>query len=91
MASSQRSQPARSESPDPASHAANTYDATGMEGEGEEETDNDDMDFEPSTDESEDAEFFDPSEDPEADFHGSSLSMNSMIAILIHEIAERTH
>ena len=91
MASSQGSQPARSHSPDPASHAANIYDATGTEGEWEEETDDDDMDFEPSTDESEDAEFFDPSEDPEAEFHGSLPSVHSMAVIVIHEIAEHPH
>ena len=91
MPSPQGSQPTRSDSPDPASHASNIYDASGTEGEWEEETDDDDMDFEPSADESEDAEFFDPSEDPEAEFHGSLASLNSMAAILVHEIAEHTH
>ena len=67
----------RSESPDPASHAATIYDTTSTEGEWEDEPDNDDMDFEPSTDESEDAEFFDPREEPEADFHGSLPSSDS--------------
>lgn len=57
-------------SPDPASHAATIYDTPGTEGEWQDETDDDDMDFEPTTDESEDAEFFDPHEDPETDFHG---------------------
>ena len=60
----------RSESPDPASHAANVYDVPSNEGDWEDETDNDDIDFEPTTDESEDAEFFDPTEDVEADFYG---------------------
>jgi len=62
----------RSESPDPASHAANIYDPSGNEGEWLDETDDDDMDFEPTTDESEDVEFFDPTEDADADFHGMS-------------------
>ncbi|KAK3172491.1 hypothetical protein OEA41_005813 [Lepraria neglecta] len=69
MPTSQSFEPGRGESPDPASHAANIYDTTGTEGEWEDERDDDDMDFEPTTDESEDAEFFDPTEDVEADFH----------------------
>lgn len=73
MATSQPLESDRSESPDPASHAVNIYDASGIEGEWLDETDDDDMDFEPATDESEDAEFFDPTEDPEADFHGMPL------------------
>ena len=58
----------QTESPDPASHAANAYDAvaTGSE---IDELDDDDMDFEPTTDESEDAEFFEADED-EQDFRG---------------------
>lgn len=47
------------ESPDPASHAVNIYDA---EGEWLDEEDDDDMDFEPAEDGSEDNEFFDSSE-----------------------------
>ena len=74
MATSPSSEPNGSESPDPASHATNIYDATSTEGEWEDETDDDDMDFEPTTDESEDAEFFDPTEDVEAEFHGIILS-----------------
>lgn len=68
MATPGRIEASRTESPDPASHAANIYDASVTEW--QDETDDDDMDFEPSTDESEDAGFFDPSEDPEAEFHG---------------------
>ena len=74
MASSNPSETIRSESPDPSSHAANIYDAEGAEGEWLDETDDDDDMFEPTTDESEDVEFFDPSEDVEADFHGMVLS-----------------
>ncbi len=70
MATSDGPEATRRESPDPASHAANIYDASGTEGEWQDETDYDDMDFEPTTDESDAAEFFDPTEDPEADFHG---------------------
>ena len=71
-------QPSRSGSPDFASHAANIYDATETEGQWEEETDDDDMDFEPSKDESEDAEFFDPLEDPEAEFHDAEDGMSGV-------------
>ena len=60
MATSLSSEDARGGSPDPSSHAANIYDASGAEGEW--------------LDESEDAEFFDPSEDVEADFHGIVIS-----------------
>ena len=70
MASSRSPEAIRNESPDPASHAANIYDASGNEGEWLDEEDDDDMDFEPTTDESEDNEFFEPAEDAEADFHG---------------------
>jgi len=69
MAPSQPSEAGRSESPDPASHAANIYDAASHEGEWETDDTDDDM-YEPTTHESEDAEFFDPAEDVEADFHG---------------------
>ena len=81
MPTSQSFEPGRGESPDPASHAANIYDTTGTEGEWEDERDDDDMDFEPTTDESEDAEFFDPTEDVEADFHGMAPSCWKMAFI----------
>ena len=74
MATSQSFEHARGDSPDPSSHTANIYDASGAEGEWLDETEDDDDIFEPTTDESEDAEFFDPSEDVEADFHGTLLS-----------------
>ena len=74
MATSLSSEDARGGSPDPSSHAANIYDASGAEGEWLDETEDDDDMFEPTTDESEDAEFFDPSEDVEADFHGIVIS-----------------
>ena len=67
----------RTASPDPASHALNDYDAAASEGEHIEEADDDDMDFEPTTDGSEDVEFFDPTEDIEAEFHGSLILCKS--------------
>ena len=73
MASSNPSETTHGDSPDPSSHTANIYDASGAEGEWLDETEDDDDIFEPTTDESEDAEFFDPSEDVEADFHGMIL------------------
>ncbi|KAL8953986.1 MAG: hypothetical protein Q9222_000196 [Ikaeria aurantiellina] len=59
----------RNGSPDPSSHATNIYDTEDAEGEWLDEVDDDDMDFEPTTDDSEDLEFFDPAEDAEAEFH----------------------
>ena len=76
MTSSQRLDN-RTESPDPAGHAVNIYDASTPEDEWLDETDDDDMDFEATTDESEDAEFFDPSEDLEVEFHGALLRCRS--------------
>lgn len=70
MSSGEPTTAGRSESPDPSSHATNIYDAAEAEGEWLDETDDDDMDFEPTTDDSEDAEFFDPTDDAEAEFHG---------------------
>ncbi len=80
MASSHPSETVRSDSPDPSSHAANVYDASGAEGEWLDETEDDDDMFEPTTDESEDDEFFDPSEDVEADFHGMVLDLRRKIS-----------
>ena len=74
MSTSHPSQLVRDDSPDPSTHAANIYDPSGAEGEWLDETEDDDDMFEPTTDESENAEFFDPSEDVEADFHGTILS-----------------
>ena len=70
MATSHSAEAVRDDSPDPSSHAENIYDVAGPEGEWLDEIDDDDDMFEPATDESEDAEFFDPSEDVEAGFHG---------------------
>ena len=57
----------RSDSPDPASHAANVYDQPdGVD----EWVDEEDDDFEPTTEGSDDVEFFESAEDPEADFQG---------------------
>ena len=74
MANSNPSGSFHNDSPDPSSHAVNMYDASGAEGEWLDETEDDDDMFEPTTDESEDAEFFDPFEDDEAEFHGMVLA-----------------
>lgn len=58
------------ESPDPASHARNVYDEQAA---GHVEDDDDDMDFEPTTDGSDENEFFESEEDIEAEFHGQTL------------------
>lgn len=55
---------------DPSQNIIDTVNIYDAEGEWLDEEDDDDMDFEPTTDDSEDAEFFDPSEDPEAEFQG---------------------
>ena len=69
MSSTQGTSTSRSESPDPSSHAVNMYDIAEAENEWVDE--DDDMDYEPTTDESEDNDFFDPAEeDVEAEFHG---------------------
>lgn len=74
MPTSHPSETVHGDSPDPLTHAASIYDASGAEGEWLDETEDDDDIFEPTTDESEDAEYFDPSEDVEAEFHGTMLS-----------------
>ena len=58
----------RAESPDPASYARNSYDEPPNGRNGEE--DDDDMDYEPITEDSDGNEFFDPEEDEEVEFHG---------------------
>lgn len=68
----------RPDSPDPSSHTANVYDAVPSESDWIDEVDDDDMDFEPPTDESEDIEFFDPAEedeDEDTEFHGGLLRL----------------
>lgn len=73
----------RTESPDPSSHTMNVFDA---EGEWLDEGDDDDMDFEPTADDSEDVEYFDPSEDPEAEFQGiDNLATILNIVLVDHE------
>ena len=59
----------RTESPDPASHAANIYDT---ENDWVDEQDDDDMDFEPTTESSEDNDYFEAAEDDDMEFHGKS-------------------
>lgn len=70
MSSREPSEVTRVESPDPSSHATNIYDAENGQDEWLDEEDDDDMDFEPATDDSEAVEFFDPAEADESDFHG---------------------
>lgn len=64
------SETTRAQSPDPSSHATNIYDIENGQDEWLDEEDDDDMDFEPATDESEAMEFFDPAEAEESEFHG---------------------
>ncbi|KAL8733635.1 MAG: hypothetical protein Q9166_002045 [cf. Caloplaca sp. 2 TL-2023] len=71
MSSHEHTGTIRSESPDPSSHATNIYDTEEAGGESVDEEDDDDMDFEPMTDDSEDVEFFDPTDEVEAEFHGA--------------------
>ena len=59
----------RSESPDPASHATNLYD---IEADWVDEND-DDMDFEPTTEGGEDIEYFEATEDDDNEYHGMSV------------------
>lgn len=69
----------RPASPDPSSHAVNVYDAIPSESDWVDEVDDDDIDFEPPTDESEDIEFFDLAEEEEEEedmeFHGALLQL----------------
>lgn len=65
MDAAQRTPPGRGESPDPSSHSLNSYDAA--EEDWVDEEDDDGMDYEPVTDDSEDVEFFDTTEDDERD------------------------
>lgn len=60
------------ESPDPASHATNIYDTTGIESEWIDEADDDDMNADLATEDSEDMEFFDPAEEDDGEYHGSA-------------------
>ena len=65
MDASQQTAPGRNESPDPSSHSLNSYDAA--EEDWVDEEDDDGMDYEPTTDDSEDIEFFETTEDDEED------------------------
>lgn len=73
MASPQEHREERSESPDPSSHTRNTYDAATVESECD-ETEDDDLDYEPPDEESEELEFFESTEDADGDFQGTSIS-----------------
>ncbi len=58
------------DSPDPASHAVTVYDAEGEWVDEEDDIDDDDMEYEPTTEDSEDLEYFE-TEDDEGEFHGA--------------------
>ncbi|KAL9599967.1 MAG: hypothetical protein Q9179_003384 [Wetmoreana sp. 5 TL-2023] len=63
---------ARSESPDPSSHATNIYDTEDAQGEWldeEDDEDDDDMDYEAATDDNEEIEFYDTTDEVESEFH----------------------
>ncbi|KAI4165162.1 MAG: hypothetical protein LQ342_001030 [Letrouitia transgressa] len=67
------------DSPDPSSHASNIYDAEEAGGEWlDGDDDDDDMDYEPTVDDSEDAEFFDLSEDTGIDFHDADDGLSGV-------------
>lgn len=68
MSAEQDAEELQIESPDPSSHATNAYDTIESGGEID-ELDDDDMDFEPTSDDSEDVEFLDADGDGE-EFHG---------------------
>ena len=56
-----------SESPDPASHATNIYD---VEADSLDEVD-DDMDFDPTAEDSDEIEYFEATEDDDNEYHGN--------------------
>lgn len=89
MATLHPSESSRRNSPDHSSHTANIYDASREEGEWLDDTEDGDDIFEPATDESEDAEFFDPSEDIEADFHGTVLSSYAPSVKRLYSVHQR--
>lgn len=88
MASVQEDGTDRIESPDPSSHAVNIYDTVDTESEWvDEDGDDDDMDFEPTTDDSEENEFFDSNEEGvEAEFYGILYSHRANIPTILHTI-----
>lgn len=59
-------------SPDPASHTRNEYDATNVES-ALDETEEDDMDYEPPEEDSEEYESFESAEDADGDFEGTTI------------------
>ena len=71
MVVSTRATAERNESPDPASHASNVYDVEGADADWVDEEEDDDMDFEPTRESSEDVAFLESIEDDDEDFHGT--------------------
>lgn len=70
MSPPQSPQTRTGDSPDPASHAVTIYDPEGEWVDEEEDIDDDDMEYEPTTEDSEDIEFFETEED-DSEFHGA--------------------
>ncbi len=71
VSSDERTAAVDTASPEPSSHATNIYDIEDAGGEFlDEEEDDDDMDLEPMADDSEDLDFFDTTDEAEAEFHG---------------------
>ncbi|KAL8820276.1 MAG: hypothetical protein Q9223_001469 [Gallowayella weberi] len=78
MSSQEPSGATHRESPDPSSHATNIYDTAEAGGESLDEVDDDDMDFEPMTDNSEDGEFFDLADEADAEFHDADDGLSGI-------------
>ncbi|KAL9587224.1 MAG: hypothetical protein Q9212_000383 [Teloschistes hypoglaucus] len=78
MSSQEPSEVTRVESPDPLSHATDIYDVENGQDEWLDEEEDDDMDFEPATDDSEAVEFFDPAEADESDFHDADDGLSGV-------------
>ena len=66
------------DSPDPSSHAVTVYDPEGEWVDEEDDIDDDDMEYEPTTEDSEDVEFFETEDDGE--FHGAVASLQKSVS-----------
>ncbi|KAL8759576.1 MAG: hypothetical protein Q9199_000699 [Rusavskia elegans] len=78
MSSDERTAAVHNDSPDPSSHATNIYDIEDAGGESFDEEDDDDMDFEPMADDSEDLDFFDTTDEAEAEFHDADDGLSGV-------------
>ena len=81
MDASQETAPGRNESPDPSSHSLNSYDAA--EEDWVDEEDDDGMDYEPTTDDSDDIEFFETTEgdDEDGEYQGAAHGSRTIFSI----------